>query len=518
MSELDISQVLSSRYRTSQEADRYTDQLRQNLGLDTKAQIARLAIGRSLALGALKDLQADSKGLDIPATSLFSHENIGAWVGLLVSHALRTGDQPVDSMDALRSTIRAHWHRGALALWNDWNASEHNYDRFIETLIRRSEMPDFADRQGGELPPGEVPPEMPGQPLDVSVLLAKALDELGIKVQVKDALQGPRVTRYRVRLINLADLAKLNRSVPQLSLALNMGSAVASVSNGDEPKTVFIDVPRPKSTWKNIGAERLRAWAHSGSYGVTQLTLYAGVSVTGEDVYFDLAAAPHLLVGGTTGSGKSVCLHSFILSLLLRHKPETLQLALIDPKQVEFAPYAKIPHLYRDEIATEVPQAREMLTEIITEMEARYSIFNRLGVVNVGEARKRGQNLPYIVVFIEEMADLIMQDDNIEPLITRLAQKARAAGIHLVLATQRPDSATFSGLIRSNIPARVALTVRTGAESRIILDENGAENLLGSGDMLLRMAGESAKRVHGVFVKLDDVVQFVTALSKQFAK
>jgi S-DNA-T family DNA segregation ATPase FtsK/SpoIIIE len=314
--------------------------------------------------------------------------------------------------------------------------------------------------------------------------------------------------------MNLSDLAKLNRSVPQLSLALNLGSSVVSVSNGDEPKTVFVDVPRPKTTWKTVGIERLREWAHSGSKDVNQLALYAGVSVTGEDVTFDLALAPHLLVGGTTGSGKSVCLHSFILSLLLRHKPDTLHLALIDPKQVEFSAYAKIPHLYRGEIATEVPQAREVLTELVTEMEARYSLFNRLGVANIGEARKRGQSLPFIVVFIEEMADLVMADDAIEPLITRLAQKARAAGIHLVLATQRPDSATFSGLIRSNIPARVALTVRTGSESRIILDELGAENLLGSGDMLVRMAGDAARRAHGVFVKLENVTQLVSSLTK----
>jgi S-DNA-T family DNA segregation ATPase FtsK/SpoIIIE len=155
-----------------------------------------------------------------------------------------------------------------------------------------------------------------------------------------------------------------------------------------------------------------------------------------------------------------------------------------------------------------------MLTELVIEMDARYSAFNKMGVSSIGEARKKGQNLPYIVVFIEELADLLMQDETIEPLIARLAQKARAAGIHLVLATQRPDAKTFSGLIRSNIPARVALTVRTGAESRIILDETGADNLLGSGDMLLRLQGEPAKRAHGVFVRLENVVNIVSGVGK----
>jgi S-DNA-T family DNA segregation ATPase FtsK/SpoIIIE len=497
------------RYRTSQEADRYSDRLRQNLGLETRASVARLAIGRSLALGPLQaDASIDSKGLDIAAMSLFSAENIGAWVGLLVSHSITTGGTAINSMDALRAAIRAHWHRGALALWSDWDTCEEDYDRFIETLItRRSEMPEFAAPVAGMDNGNGNDSIKIAEPKDASSALTKALDELGIKVQVKDATHGPRITRYRVLLVNLADLAKINRSTSQLGLALNLGNYLPTVSNGDEPKTVFIDLPRTKSTWTPVSIERLRDWAKRTPNDPNQLALYAGVTVTGEDVSFDLATAPHLLVGGTTGSGKSVCLHSLILSLLLRHRPETLQLALIDPKQVEFAPYAKLAHLYRGEIATEIPQAREVLTELVAEMDARYSVFNRLGVNSIVEARRKGQTLPFIVVFIEEMADLVMQDVNIEPLIARLAQKARAAGIHLILATQRPDSETFSGLIRSNIPGRIALTVQKGTESNIILDEKGAENLLGSGDMLIRLPGESLVRAHSVFVRTENVVQ-----------
>lgn len=515
MSDLDVQQALGMRYRTSLEADSRTDQLRQFLGLDTKAQVARLAIGRSLAMGKLPDTSVDSQGKDIPATSLFSSENMGAWIGLLVSHALASEDAPLESMESLRSAIRAHWHRGALALWSDWEACEQSYDKFIETLVmRRSDMPEFAAKQPK---PGEEGSAKGGDkvvPVDASQPLTKALDDLGIKVQVKGTIQGPRITRYRVLLLNLADSGKLKRSMSQLGLALNLQKALPTVTNGDEPMTVFIDLPRPKSTWKTVGIERLREWAAEGSRDPNQLMLYAGVTVTGEDVSFDLATAPHLLVGGTTGSGKSVCLHSFLLSLLLRHRPDSLQLALIDPKQVEFAPYAKLPNLYRGEIATEVPQAREVLTELVTEMDARYAVFNRLAVTNIGEARRKGQSLPFIVVFIEEMADLVMQDPNIEPLIARLAQKARAAGIHLVLATQRPDADTFTGLIRSNIPARVALMVQKGTESTIILDEKGAENLLGAGDMLIRLPGESPLRAHGVFVRLENVLQLVASVSK----
>lgn len=514
MSDLDLQLVLSSRYKTSLEADNYTDRLRQNLALDTKAQVARLAIGRSLAMGKLPDIAVDAQGREIPAMSLFSSENIGAWVGLLVAHSLTKGGPVIDSMDALRLAIRAHWHRGALALWADWNASDANYDRFIETLVmRRSEMPEYAPNNGESK---DARDEAVGTaaPEDASQTLTKALDELGIKVQVKDAIHGPRITRYRVKLVNLADSSKLKRSMSQLGLAMNLGNALPTVCNGDEARTVFLDLPRAKATWKLVSVERLRDWAHGGSKDPSQLMVYVGVTVTGEDVAFDLTAAPHLLVGGTTNSGKSVCLHSCLLSLLLRHRPDTLQLALIDPKKVEFAPYAKLPNLYRGEIAIEVPQAREMLTELVVEMDTRYTDFNRLGVVNIAEARRKGRALPFIVVFIEEMAELVLQDPNIEPLITRLAQKARAAGIHLVLATQRPDADTFTGLIRSNIPARIALTVQKGSESTIILDEKGAEHLLGAGDMLVRLPGEAPKRAHGVFVRLENVLQVASSVYK----
>jgi S-DNA-T family DNA segregation ATPase FtsK/SpoIIIE len=482
------------------------------MGLDTKAQVARLAIGRSLAMGPLPQEAVDSHGKDIPAMSLFSPENIGAWVGLLVTHSSSEG-QAINSMEALRNAIRAHWHRGAVALWADWEASEGSYDKFVEALMRRSDMPDFAPKKRA-VETLVVDDGGAQVPADASQALTKALGELGIKVQVKGAVHGPRITRYRVLLLNLADSAKLKRSLSQLGLAMNLGNTLPAVSNGDEAKTLFIDLPRSRSSWKSVGFDRLRQWAFSGSRDANQLMVYAGVDVTGDDVAFDLAAAPHLLVGGTTGSGKSVCLHSLILSLLQRHKPETLQLALVDPKQVEFSNYAKLANLYSGAVATELAESREMLQELCIEMEARYGVFARLGVANITEARRKGQTMPFIVVVIEEMADLVLQDPEVENLIARLAQKARAAGIHLVLATQRPDADTFSGLIRSNIPARIALTVQKGTESNIILDEKGAENLLGAGDMLIRLPGEQVKRAHGVLVRIEDVAQSVSGLQK----
>lgn len=514
MSDLDLQLALSSRYRTSQEADRYTEELRKNLALDTKAQVARLAIGRSLAMGSIADVQVDSKGLDIPASSLFSTDNIGAWVGLLVTHGDAEGGLPITTMDSLRNAIRCHWHRGALALWADWKEADESYDKFIETLIvRRTDMPESGTTGTDTEEQDTAAKSKIVAPVDVSQALTKALDELGIKVQVKGISHGPRMTRYSVLMMNLSDTSKLHRNMPNLGLALSLGNATPTLSNSEEAKTVFIDIPRPRSTWKISGIERLKEWSHKERLIGQGLNVYAGLSVTGEDISFDLSKVPHLMVGGTTGSGKSVCLHSLILSLITRHKPDSVQLALIDPKQVELASYSKLPHLWRP-IATEVSDARECLQALVDEMETRYADFNQLGVTNINEARDRGRQIPYIVTVVEEMADLVLQDSAAEQLIARLAQKARAAGIHLILATQRPDSATFSGLIRTNIPGRIALTVQKSTESKIILDEVGAEELLGSGDMLIRLPGQAVQRAHGVLIQQKDVADIVNSVLK----
>jgi S-DNA-T family DNA segregation ATPase FtsK/SpoIIIE len=513
MSQLDIQAVLSFRYRTSQEADRITIEMFQALGLETKAQFARLAIGRSLALGRLSSDAPDSKGIEVPAQTLFSTENIGAWVGLLVAHSKTTGSPVISDQDSLRAAVRSHWHRGALELYRDWIEADSSYEDFIETLIsRRTDMPDSAtDEVKSPVTPnggGESSPTSP--PQDDSKALGKALEQLNIKAQIKGLTVGPRMTRYRVLLLNLNDQSKLAKSLEKLALAMNLGNKLPAVSIGDEAMTVFVDIPRVKASWKTVPFDNLRRWATRAGVKSDGLEAYLGVSVTGSDVTFNLAAAPHLLVGGTTNSGKSVCLHSLILSLLLQHSSETLKLALIDPKRVEFARYARLKKfLYNETIATEITESKEFLTTLVAEMEARYTLFETIGVANVSEARKKGHKPPFIVVFIEELADLVLQDGSVEQLIERLAQKARAAGIHLVLATQRPDADNFSGLIRSNIPARIALTVQKGSESKIILDEVGAENLLGEGDMLVKTPGTQPLRAHGVFITEQDANQII---------
>lgn len=504
MSDLSVQQIMNSRYRTSAEAERITVSLMFSLGLSTKANVARLAIGRSLSQGAFGDDEVDAKGLEIPASVLFTQDDVTAWLGLIVTHARAHGTEPINSMDAFRTAVRKHWHRGAHLLIADWQAASADYDKFLETLIvRRAELPDVAERGGARV---EEKSTKADKPHDMSSQLVKALADIGVSAEVRGLIHGPRVTRYKVYLPDINQLDKLRRGLERLSLALNLQGAQPTLAHGDEAKTVSLDVPRPESTWQKVGFSKLREWVSSTFTDNDQLIVYPGVDVLGNPYSFNLAEAPHLLVGGTTGSGKSVCLHALILSMILRLPPTGLKLALIDPKQVEFSVYNNSNYLYRGEVATDISAARECILELVVEMEVRYQSFMGAGVANIAEARRKGMSLPYIVVFIEELADLILQDRDIEDNIIRLAQKARAAGIHLVLATQRPDSDTFSGLIRSNIPARIGLTVRTAAESKIILEEGGAQNLLGAGDMLVKAKpGGQADRVHGVRTTRNDI-------------
>jgi S-DNA-T family DNA segregation ATPase FtsK/SpoIIIE len=502
MSTIALQQLMTSRFRTSTEADKITSILMSNLGLSTKANVARLAISRSLALGNFVDEAIDSKGLEIPASVLFTQEDVTVWVGLIVTHAIANKGDAVDSMDAFRAAVRKHWHRGAQLLMQDWSESDGNFDKFLETLvIRRADLPDVAPQSVKKGPVFRVE-----KPQDASAVLVKALAEIGVSAEIKGLIHGPRVSRYKVFLPDINQFDKLRRGLERLALALNLQKSRPILSTGDEAKTVSLDVPRQPSTWTEVGFTQFQSWIAGSKSSSGQLPVYPGVDIMGSPYSFDLAAAPHLLVGGTTGSGKSVCLHALILSLVARMPASALQLALIDPKQVEMAVYRGSPYLYRGEIAITAPAAREMLIELVTEMEARYSTFMAGGVSNIDEARRKRMDLPYIVVVIEELADLLTMGKDIEDHIIRLAQKARAAGIHLVIATQRPDAKTFSGLVRSNIPARIALTVQKSTESTIILDEAGAEDLLGAGDMLVKAKpGGQPERVHGVRIERRDI-------------
>jgi len=259
-------------------------------------------------------------------------------------------------------------------------------------------------------------------------------------------------------------------------------------------------VPRPPAQWTTPGCELIGTWQPPAS----GLPILLGVDITGALRTRDLLQAPHVLIAGTTGSGKSVCLHGLLLSLLITCAPTRLQLLLVDPKRVEFAAYQGLPHLLAP-VVVDAVEATRRLNELVKEMERREKLLETQGA---REWSDLGDMAPArIVVVVEELADLFAQSPEAEAPLVRLAQKARAAGIHLLLATQRPDAATFSGLLRTNIPSRIALTVQKASDSRIVLDESGAEKLLGKGDVLVKWVGEAIQRVHALNIRPTDIKQ-----------
>lgn len=388
-------------------------------------------------------------------------------------------------------------------------------------------------------PAGNTEPSIDKASLAVmSGLIESKLASYGVSVKVKAANPGPVVTRYE---IELAEGVK-SSSVKSLEADLARVLSVQSVRVLDTvPNTPYmgIEVPNPRRQLVRI-SELLGSQDFAKSKALLPLCL--GKRITGEPFVVDLAKMPHLLVAGTTGSGKSVGVNSMILSLLYKFEPNQLRLILIDPKKVEFAYYEDIPHLLCP-VVDQMNEAKHGLQWCVKEMERRYKLAHSIKVRNlesynakVREARENGEplmnplaknagedieleELPYIVVVVDELADLLMVDKKgVEESLIRLAQKARAAGIHLILATQRPSADVISGLLRTNIPSRAAFQVATGSDSRIILDQTGAENLLGNGDFLFKMPSlQVLERIQGAFVT-DEELERVTHSLRQMAK
>ena len=412
--------------------------------------------------------------------------------------------------------------RGLLSIYHeaDLFSDDDQFIRLLQRHVRRGlreirtswrEGNDFHDFLLHEFFGDAVASKSTNDP-DTATKLIRALAEIGVKAELQSKTDGPRLTRYKVQLSDVNDLGLLQNGLDKLAFVLGLGDAGVFISTTREPRVAALDLPRSPNEWHIVRGDQLAAWL-TDLPGHWHLPVVLGLNVTGQPFGFDLAAAPHLLIGGTTGSGKSVTLHALLLSLLARATPAELQLVLIDPKHVELAPYARLPFVGNG-VITDTAEAMTALTALVAQMEEREVALAKAGVRDIDEARKAGLHWPRIVVVVEEMADLILQSGAIEEPLVRLAQKARASGIHLVLATQRPDSQTFSGLLRSNIPSRIALTVQKGAESRIILDETGAEKLLGKGDMLVKLIGQPATRVHGLLIGQDDIANGVATATK----
>lgn len=470
-----------------------------------KWTVLRLALARSLRLPsppdedldkresavgggeyALEQLTGEGKSDDEDYTSV-----LRALLSVHHEEDLFTND------DAFVRYLQRHVRRGLREFRTSWMESHDFHNYLLHDLI------------------GDAGPVSAAKAADTGDQLLRALAEIGVPAEIVDRFDGPRLTRFHVRLRDANDHGLLARGLEKLAFALGLGEAGLFLGTTREPKIAALDVPRPAEFWQHVGCSAITTWL--GETGKGHLPVYLGQGVAGEAFVFDLATAPHLLIGGTTGSGKSVTLHALLLSLIGRLRSERLRLLLIDPKRVELAPYAALPHVYGDGVLTDAADALLALNGLVAEMEAREAGLARVGARDVADAAAAALGLPRIVVVVEELADLIMQSGAIEEPLVRLAQKARATGIHLILATQRPDAQTFSGLLRSNIPSRIALTVQKGAESRIILDEVGAEKLLGKGDMLAKLTGQTVQRVHGVSIGPDDIAHAVSAAKRREA-
>lgn len=333
---------------------------------------------------------------------------------------------------------------------------------------------------------------------DISHDLESVLQEIGVGGKIQNSLEGVRLSRYLIHLENLQDLERLEKNLEKLAFSMGKDPGSLALSRTKEPRLLGLDIPRDRKSWKKTDIDYSKIKVEGDVY---RLPVSPGVQIMGDPFIFDLAATPHLLIGGTTGSGKSVCIHALILSLLKTNTPKSLKFCLMDAKRVEFSDYNVLNDFLIQPVITEPGGAINALKVLREEMEVREKIFVEYKVRNIDEyLSSSGKDMPRIVVIVDELADLVLNDGDIESELVTLAQKARSSGIHLILATQRPDAKTFTGLLRSNIPSRIALTVQKSSESKIILDEIGAESLTGYGDMIVKLSGKQTVRVHGYHI------------------
>ena len=424
----------------------------------------------------------------------------------------------------------------------------------LEPSIRAEkerQVPLFEPAESGELPPlsllDDPPEQKPGWSKDsleaMSRLVELKLRDFGIEVEVKSVSPGPVITRFEldpapgVKVSQIANLSKdLARSLSVVSVR------IVEVIPGKS--FVGLEIPNESRQLVTLG-EILKSQPYDDMG--SPLTLALGKDIGGNSVVADLARMPHLLIAGTTGSGKSVAINAMVLSILYKTDPEHVRMIMVDPKMLELSVYEGIPHLLAP-VVTDMKEASNALRWCVAEMDRRYALMASLGVRNIGGYNRKVRDainagkpikdptftppelfdeekpiehptltpLPYIVVIIDELADMMMiVGKKVEELIARLAQKARASGIHMILATQRPSVDVITGLIKANVPTRIAFQVSAKVDSRTILDQQGAENLLGHGDMLYLPPGTSMPiRVHGAFVADNEVHSVVRHLKK----
>ncbi|HSI79799.1 MAG TPA: DNA translocase FtsK, partial [Solirubrobacterales bacterium] len=349
----------------------------------------------------------------------------------------------------------------------------------------------------------------------VATALLEALRHFGVEARLTGTVSGPHVSRYELQLAPGTKVAKVAQLKDDLAYAL-ASTDIRILAPIPGKKAVGVEVPNQRRRMVRLGD------VYDGRpKGASPLVAWLGRDVAGQAVSADFALMPHALVAGTTGSGKSGCINAVLSSILMHASPNEVRMVLVDPKRVELNHYERLPHLITP-VVTNPRLAANVLANLIGEMESRYAVMGEArarNLVELNRTRKRNGEppLPHILCVIDELADLMMvAPAEVEDSIIRLAQKSRAVGIHLLLATQRPSTDIITGTIKVNIPARIAFAVSSQVDSRVILDQGGAETLLGQGDMLFRPAGTSKmQRIQGAFITEDEIAKITTHWAKQ---
>ncbi|MBQ9534890.1 MAG: DNA translocase FtsK [Clostridia bacterium] len=396
-------------------------------------------------------------------------------------------------------------------------ADETPVEQQIENALSSQDAPVYLYPPASLLKPGSGMPE--GLEESTRICAERLIDTLssfGIEASIVDVTCGPAVTRYELQLRRGIKVSRIVNLSDDIALAL--GAAGVRVSTIPDKNAVGIEVPNEKQELVTAG-DIINTQAFRGSR--SRLSFAVGKDIAGNCVIGDIAKMPHVLIAGTTGSGKSVCINSILISLLYKSTPDEVRLIMVDPKMIELGVYNGIPHLLIP-VVTDPRKAAGALGWAVSEMMHRYQLFSELGVRDLTSynteivKREDGKALPQIVVVIDELSDLMATArSEVEEAIIRLAQMARAAGMHLIVATQRPSADVITGLMKTNIPSRIAFAVSSQIDSRIILDQMGAEKLLGKGDMLYSPLGSGKpQRIQGCFVS-DSEVEAVVSFVKQ---
>jgi S-DNA-T family DNA segregation ATPase FtsK/SpoIIIE len=347
---------------------------------------------------------------------------------------------------------------------------------------------------------------------ETSRRLTAALEELGVRARVIRAVVGPRVTRYELRLGSGVKVSRVKNLQQDIAYAL-AATEVRILAPIPGKSAVGVEVPNTRPAHVTLG-DVFQEYPAGNDW---KLPVGIGKDISGRAQFIDLGDMPHLLIAGTTGSGKSVMLNGMLTSLLLTTDPREVKMVLIDPKRVELSQFAKVPHLITP-VVTDVKRASNALTWAVSEMDRRYEVLEKMGVRSLEGYNARADTpMPYVVIVIDELADLMMTAAaKVEDAVIRLAQKARAVGIHLVVATQRPSVDVITGMIKANIPSRIAFAVSSQVDSRVIMDGPGAEALLGMGDMLFKPVSASRPfRVQGAYISEKEVEEIVEAAAER---